>query len=115
MKKWLANVLSYVTGRPMFMQLGTTIDKTKFKKIPDRPVVNTDSLIFFEVHPDLGVFEVEKVLHEKNQIKYVVIHLRTHSRFIVPKKWFDFFFTEAVNNLDQLDLKFTSGAKNEHH
>lgn len=105
MKRFIANLLSYITNKPIFTHIGVTTDnKLKLKKIPHKPVVDTNSLIFFEVHPDLGIFEVEKVIEEKNQIKYVILHLKTHSRFIVPKKWFDFFFTEAVNNLDQLNL-----------
>lgn len=105
MRKIIANLLSYVFNKPIFTHIGLTTDsKVKLKKIPNKPVVDTNSLIFFEVHPDLGIFEVEKVIHEKNQIKYVILHLKTHSRFIVPKKWFDFFFTETTNNLDQLDI-----------
>lgn len=114
MKKYLANLWSYIVNRPVFIHIGTTTDKqVKLKKIIDKPVVNTNSLIFFEVHPDLGVFEVEKVIHEKNQIKYVINHLKTHSRFIVPKKWFDFFFTETSNNLDQIGVSFKSEQNHE--
>lgn len=107
MKKYLANLWSYLVKRPVFTHVGLTTDSAvKLKQIPDKPLVDTNSLIFFEVHPDLGVFEVEKIIHDKNQIKYVINHLKTHSRFIVPKKWFDFFFKETVNNLDQIGINF---------
>jgi hypothetical protein len=94
----LKQLVSYFTDRPIFKHYGFTHDR-RIKLKHDPTVPSEIDLLFYEIDPQLGVFEIKKIIHDGINVRYQLLHILTNQELTISKKWFEFFFIPAKNTL----------------
>ena len=93
---WFKKIRSYFTSKPIPVGYGLSCDESIHLKVDPSAKLSTaepGKLWFYRVRDDLGAFEVQSVvINRDGSMSYVVYHPDTDQYFKVKKNFYDLLF-----------------------